>query len=379
MEEESQLRRAVLEHPADDAPRRAYAAWCEAHGQSARAAFIRAQLERAKLPPDSPEAAHWFQEEMRALRARPPTQPWWALYEAIVARYRARTGKQRTSLSFRDQRGFIAGVGGDVAEVVEVLEELAAIEPIDHVWLEWPGRSGGAASLLPRLAAMPLWVRIKEISLNASAELLHSLGHSPQVAGVRRLSLWANAPDNQTLDTPAILTALIAALAGGFAGVTHFEIRGVALGPAGLEPLCARTLARGKWERLSIADAALGDAGAQLLAAAPGLEHLQALALRDNGVTAAGVSALVNAPGLAALEDLDLGKNLIDEPGMRALQQRRGLPRLRRLGIQECVREALEEEWTEWTGASLGRGKTLRVMPPDAVAARFPLPGATLY
>jgi uncharacterized protein (TIGR02996 family) len=54
MKEQDALLAAVLDAPDDDAPRLVYADWLEEHGQPERAEFIRAQVERARLPEDAP-------------------------------------------------------------------------------------------------------------------------------------------------------------------------------------------------------------------------------------------------------------------------------------------------------------------------------------
>lgn len=55
------LLRTILTHPDDDAPRLVYADWLEEHGEPERAAFVRAQIELAKVGPDwdtEPECGH---------------------------------------------------------------------------------------------------------------------------------------------------------------------------------------------------------------------------------------------------------------------------------------------------------------------------------
>jgi uncharacterized protein (TIGR02996 family) len=65
------LLRAVFEHPEDDAPRLAYADWLEeSGGEPERAALVRVQCERFRLPPDDARAAALIRAEERLLRGR---------------------------------------------------------------------------------------------------------------------------------------------------------------------------------------------------------------------------------------------------------------------------------------------------------------------
>jgi uncharacterized protein (TIGR02996 family) len=367
---EAALRQAVVDNPADDAPRRAYAAWCETHAMPARAAFIRAQLERDRVPADSPAAERWFQEEMRARRARPPGENWWMRHEHLVADYQARTGRQRTSLSFRDQRGFIGGMGGKVADVVEVADAIAAIEPIESLWLQWTPEQDPRA--LDRLATLPMLTRITALSLNAATPLLQTLGKIDPLPSLASLHLW-------DAGNPAPIEPLAAALHTPLANVRRLMLQRIALPPEEMQRLCLQVLARGRWTHLALDAAALGDTGARRLAAAAGLENLETLSLADNRLTAAGLEALVNAPALPAVRDLNIADNPLDAPGIAAVHHRTGMHRLQRLGIKNSVREEIIEDWMEWTGASLGSGPALRVVEPAAVSQRHPIPGITFY
>src|SRR5262249_62177187 len=55
MREREALLAAVCENPDDDAPRLVFADWCEEHGESERAEFIRGQLRLAAMDRNDPE------------------------------------------------------------------------------------------------------------------------------------------------------------------------------------------------------------------------------------------------------------------------------------------------------------------------------------
>ena len=62
MSDADALLRAILDHPDDDAPRLVYADWLEDHGQPARAAFIRTEVDVYARP-------EWDAERVRYERA----------------------------------------------------------------------------------------------------------------------------------------------------------------------------------------------------------------------------------------------------------------------------------------------------------------------
>src|SRR4051794_37823654 len=101
MSDEPALLRAVRDDPDDDLPRLAYADWLEEKGERPRAAFIRAQLQRARLPWEDDRQAELQATERRLLIEHgldwmPPEVP-------------------ITSVRFR--RGFVEEIVGDVGKL----------------------------------------------------------------------------------------------------------------------------------------------------------------------------------------------------------------------------------------------------------------------
>src|SRR3954451_23089726 len=68
MPENLALFQAVLDHPEDDAPRLAYAAWCDAHADP-HGEFIRVQCALARLGPDDPQRPDLAARERALLQA----------------------------------------------------------------------------------------------------------------------------------------------------------------------------------------------------------------------------------------------------------------------------------------------------------------------
>src|SRR5690349_8945353 len=60
---------AIADAPADDTPRLVYADWLEENGEPAQAAFVRGQVELARLPPRAPRRAA-LAAELKAVAVR---------------------------------------------------------------------------------------------------------------------------------------------------------------------------------------------------------------------------------------------------------------------------------------------------------------------
>src|SRR5437660_490323 len=68
------LLHAIIENPDDDAPRLAYADWCDQHGQPERAGFIRIQCQLGRLPERNPQRRGLEERERWLLRKY--KRPW---------------------------------------------------------------------------------------------------------------------------------------------------------------------------------------------------------------------------------------------------------------------------------------------------------------
>lgn len=373
--DERELRQAVIDNRREDRPRLEYAALCDAHGEKAHGDYIRAAVARALVDRHGAEAERLFQEELRALRARPKDADWRPGFTAIEARYRASTGIDRVIFSYDDQRGFMASVGGRLPDIVAVADELFAAEPIERLslWFENGTVKRETAADARKLAEMPLLAHVRTLSFQADLDLIQALKQSAFLGNLERLSVWGG----ENPDVEACLTELIEGLSRSFAGVKKLQLSGLNFRAQSAERLCASNAAR-QWERLALEGAALGDAGADVLAAAT-LGNVKELWLCENGITADGVKSLADSAGLARVRDLDLGKNTIDAEGMQRIAERKNMKGLARLGIEDSVREKVYEQWTEWDGGHLGGDYAIRPMSAAAVAGKYPLAGVVMY
>src|SRR5262245_20242806 len=77
MTEHDRLLRAVLDEPAEDAPRLVYADWLSDHEEEERAAFIRAQIEVTRLDEGDPRYPEALARSRRgAVFAFGASRPW---------------------------------------------------------------------------------------------------------------------------------------------------------------------------------------------------------------------------------------------------------------------------------------------------------------
>lgn len=89
-------------------------------------------------------------------------------------------------------------------------------------------------------------------------------------------------------------------------------------------------------ETLAILDDAIGDEGAEIVAAWPGLASLRSLSIRDAKLSPRGARAIASSPFLANLRELDLSGNHFGGEGVAALLRSKALPHLRSLVVSSC-------------------------------------------
>jgi uncharacterized protein (TIGR02996 family) len=293
---EESLQHAILEDPDDDAPRLAYADWLDEHADPDRAEFIRAQIERARLPEGDPRRFELEKREAQLLRLhkkawRRPL-PSWARRDAVF------------------HRGFVVKVYVEAEAFLASGDALFTAQPVVDVGLRH------TRGHLAAVAASPLLRRLQGLSLiwgEVGPEVAEAVASSPHVGNLKRLDLQgscigdrgaralANCPNLGSLDSLCLASCSI--------------------GVPGVRALAAtRNL-----PRLTILDLAgnpVGDAAARALANSRNLPHLRILGLVDTGIEEAGALALIASRNLPSLALLDLDDNFIGEEAGRALEER---------------------------------------------------------
>ena len=254
--DESALLAAVAADPGNDLPRLVYADWLDDHGHPRRAAFIRAQCELARTPPDTP-------------RADALTRDAFALYDDPAELFHPWADPRLVFFDFA--RGF-------VTEATLFGWQFLRPGPALGDWL---------AGCTPR----PDRVELMGVG-NRPAELRAAVA-CPGLVAVTHLT----AHGEKDKDWPYLRPADAAALAGCpfLTRLQALDTDECDMGAAGLETL----LRADPFPVLTDWDLScngLGDAGAELLAGWPGLARLQRLGLGRNGLTDAGARALVASP-----------------------------------------------------------------------------------
>jgi uncharacterized protein (TIGR02996 family) len=286
MSEEQAFLHAIAEDPGDDAHRLIFADWLEDHGQSARAAFLRAQLRAASLPEDDP-ARDAAEDEADDLLAE-------------------------------NEKEWL----GDVGE-----------------WaLEWEWRRGGIEHvtvrgdmLLEHGKELFEQAPIRSLRLLAQATHMQRLAECDFLNHVEWLDLATGHPTvpyQRTWHRDGPLMTLLAS--------RHLtKLSRLALAGQGIEgPLIQRLLNTGLLNRLVRLDLrnnrSVGDRAMRTLAK-EGAERLQQLDVSDTNLTGAGLHELLSAPGLPGLKEVNFDLATLFRNGMtsEAIQRESaGLARL---------------------------------------------------
>jgi uncharacterized protein (TIGR02996 family) len=297
---------AIQEHPDDDLHRLAWADWLDDHGQDARAAFVRAQLEAARLGPDDPRRDE-LEDAADDLLAEHEAE--WAGRVGMLA------------LEWRWSRGCIEHVTVGADALLEHGEELFAAMPIRRV------RLLADADELARLADWPLLGRVE------SLELAHS----------KESSMFAT----PYLRDGAILSLLASPHLGRLAAL---DLRGQGVEGPALQAILDGGLIK-RLRRLELAgNKGVGDRLVRLLAATP--SGLERLSLANTNLTPHGLRALLASERHPALRELDVNLGMLYrgeagarefEAGLMSAPLARGLTALKfeRVAVDPAGAEAL--------------------------------------
>lgn len=248
------LLRAILDDPDDDAPRLVYADWLDEHGDASRAAFIRAQIELARLPADDPARDGLVQTERTLWRANRASWTAWVPSWAHVAEFR---------------RGFLEEIRCHAADFLAEVDGVFRQTPLLSVRLDGMDQLAIAvfrSRLLDGLRAL-------RIGNGVEPTVWRILGECPFLGKLRRLDIGPSSNPNRLVETLTTSKAMPA-------------LRGLRVNcfPLGDEP--ANLLVGHRWSaRLRILD--LGNnyitlAGARQMVESPHLERIVWLNLLGN-------------------------------------------------------------------------------------------------
>jgi uncharacterized protein (TIGR02996 family) len=376
-QEEAILLQAIGDDPDDDEVRLVYADWLEDNGQLERAAFIRAQVQLARMHEDDPERPALVARERALLEAH--SKVWLdALPPLDGAKWHP---------SFH--RGFVNGATAQTWKAFDSqAETIFAAAPVEWVCFN---------SLTPRTARSLAWSprleRIRRLDLQGRMvrdERVLTLLRSPYLCRLVELRLRGTAaPPGGQFEEPGRAVAQAVADAPALKDLTSLHLWHLGIGWEGAAALADSPYLKGLTE-LDLAHSGspnvpggghIGPGGALALARSPYLRHLEVLKLggqqigpgvgalaawrrlaglrvldlQGNNVGPAGVRALARSPHLAGLVDLDLQSNGTGDEGARALADSPQLRRFTRLALSR-------NEVGDAGGPGVGR---------------FPLPGET--
>jgi uncharacterized protein (TIGR02996 family) len=365
MSERQALLRAVIDSPDEDAPRLVYADWLEEHGQTeadrARAAFIRLQVEAARLDRYDPRRLDLegrAEALLNAQREGGVPRAWLAGLE--------NWGVNHHYTSF--ERGFPAVATVTPDELLDRGHELWAVTPIRRL-NTWEGWRPATEPRDAEFVRCPHLARLRSLNVQgvpSSVAGLPALFASPHLAGLHYLGFYP--ASEQPWLRPLLVSPLRHTLTG--LGLASYDPRGDvrALEGSGLLGRLRRldflgraaawtaeagqALAAGptdRLEELGLVSVDLSGPALRALAAAPPLPALERLSvsgrftpdtvaalaewlasdrlprLRALEITyspalgAAGAAALASCPGLSRLRELDLTGSRLGNRGARAL------------------------------------------------------------
>src|SRR5262245_19144453 len=121
MSDADALLQAILDAPDDDAPRLVYADWLDEHGDAARAAFIRVQVQLARLTVDDPSHARLTQSERTLLGANRAAWCEWLPDWVYVHEFR---------------RGFVEWIQCQAKDFIAHADEVRVRTPLQGVRLD---------------------------------------------------------------------------------------------------------------------------------------------------------------------------------------------------------------------------------------------------
>lgn len=338
MSDRDALLAAVRAHPDDDTPRLIYADFLDDAGESARAAFVRAQVEVARSEPWEPVA----------VRGR------WHAADALSGRaFAAELPPVKHPVAWAQnpfRRGF--GYALHVMRAVdwaEFAEPVFESEPVGALSF-W----SGTLDEWKRVAASPHVKRFRELTFhNNPIEPLFALRDNPDATGITDIRFERATGAGM----PEVIEDLSRSALGRAARGLHFRagygstgaLMGALSAGTSLERLSFRImgLTAGHLEALfegpgaaalralHLRDEPLGTEGLGALAArAP--EALRDLALHAVGVSAEGAEVVARCERFAGLKRLSLSGNRLTPRAARVLSQSHALAGLRALDLSEC-------------------------------------------
>ena len=345
----------IIAHPDDDTPRLVFADWLEEEqGDSARAEFIRVQIERARLP-------KWDARQVR-LRLRE---------QALLEQYEGKWKEELPDIGGMDwegfRRGFVATANFDsFTKLREKAGDCWAAAPIEAVSIRWPRRDESSETIAPipglrelsiaarlvdqhdvaRLAYLPLLSTLRALNIrncNLGGEGFRQLVASPHLGNLTALRVPGNTIGNRAIRalfkavSLTSLTELDLSETGSYGRTRSY--RRYREDPV-LEAMDLAALASwsgmARLRVLTLSGNNAGRRGLRALLGSPNVSGLKELTLRSNGLDARAMQEFGSARAELQLDCLDLGENLIGDIGPSDLALAPCLSDLKVLELDRC-------------------------------------------
>jgi uncharacterized protein (TIGR02996 family) len=253
------LLRAILDHPDDDAPRLVYADFLDERGDGPRAAFIRAQVRLAHLPPDHPDRPRLIQTERTLIRTHGYA-------------WRAWLPRWVTGWGFR--RGFVDWIRCEASAFLAGADEVRRRTPLAGVRLD-----GGSDLAVPVFRSRALdGLRSLTLSIVLPAHVWEHLAACPYLGRLTDLDLGTN-----DLFPAELVRALVGA--DGLRSLRALRLKWCRLGDEHTARLAGHPWVA-RLGSLDLSNNYIGTEGGSVLAESPHLDGLEALVLRGNPVLA---------------------------------------------------------------------------------------------
>jgi uncharacterized protein (TIGR02996 family) len=303
---------AICAHPDEDTPRLAFADLLDEDGDAGRAAFVRKQVELARVPEYDPVWVKCRQLDFNAISG-------WGMMHTLP---RLPDGFSLDAVEFR--RGFPWKVGvRSVGAAAGGGGAVFAAAPVQALEIDDRGRPDLAV-----LAAWPHLTRVRRLDFcvyRVGETAVAHLIDSAFAGGLRELAFETNGITSEALE--ALTRSRL------FRQLEVFELRNGMLPPALLVDALAAAGRRGSLRAVSLAHNGITRHDAPHLFALPLLRDLERLDLEDNPLDVGGVEALAESRVVQGVRVLNLAKTRPGVPGLQGLLSAGGMSGVRSLNL----------------------------------------------
>jgi uncharacterized protein (TIGR02996 family) len=348
---------AIIANPDDDTLRLQYADWLDEQGDAARAEFIRVQITLAGMD-EADERREGLQKReqdlLDAQRATWLSESAAAFTERVDDPYLMQACQEAGNYLHIKQgayfaRGLLEGIHLAGAEFLKHADALFRMWPIREVRLFANGVPDvDVMSSVAMLACLERLTTFGLCGTRCSTEGIARLLATPHLANLQRLWLITTCPSAAAALAASVITKLeslsigpVIGAAGaealaawpGLAGVTELNLHGNEIGSVGVEFLCSSKYL-GRLVSLTLSGNQIEAPGVRAIARTERLAGLKVLRLQNNPLGNRGIEELASSPHLRCLQELDISSADAGSTGARVLARSPILDTLNELNLQ---------------------------------------------